>query len=232
MMNPADIAVLGTILLCGLLALAMGFVRTVLALASWAGAGLVTLWGFTFVRQPARDLVGSNLFGDVAAGVGVFIVALIAFSIVSHLLSALVRKSPLNVLDRTLGFALGLGIGVVVVALAWLGVSALMPKDGQPEWLKTARTIPVVERAAEAIKSLLPPELRKGTEDAVDDATKRAKQSEVYRGALDALTAPAGTKPAPQEGETGYKSDDRQRLDNLFQTRQGGAPSGPGAPPR
>ena len=155
-MNPADIAVVLTILLCGLLALAMGFVRTVLAMLSWIGAGLVTVWGFAYVRQPARDLIGSNLFGDLVAGLGVFIGALIVFSVVSHVLSSLVRRSPLNMLDRTLGFALGLGLGVALVSIVWIGASPLVPKDQQPDWLKTARTLPLVERSSEFVLALSP----------------------------------------------------------------------------
>jgi membrane protein required for colicin V production len=229
-MNPADIGVVLTILLCGLLALAMGFVRTVLAMLSWLGAGLVTLWGFAFVRQPARDLVGSNLFGDVVAGLGVFVGALIVFSVVSHLLATLVRKSPLSFLDRTLGFALGLVLGVGLVSIVWIGASPLLPREQHPEWLKGARTLPLIERTSEFVIALLPPSWAKPAPEGLDETTRRLKQTENFRGALDALAVPAGAKPPAKEGETGYKPDDRQRLDNLIQTREGG--QGQGAPPR
>ena len=229
-MNPADIAVVLTILVCGLLALAMGFVRTVLAMLSWIGAGLVTVWGFAYVRQPARDLIGSNLFGDLVGGLGVFIGALIVFSVVSHVLSSLVRKSPLNMLDRTLGFALGLVLGVALVSIVWIGASPLVPKDQQPDWLKTARTLPLVERSSEFVLALLPPGWSKPAQEGVDEAARKLKQSETFRGALDALAVPGTAKPPPREGETGYKPDDRQRLDNLIQTRER-AP-GQGTPPR
>ena len=231
-MNPADIAVILTILVCGLLALAMGFVRTVLAMLSWIGAALVTVWGFAFVQQPAQDLIGSKLFGNIVAGVGVFVGALIVFSVISHLLSSLVRRSPLNALDRTLGFAFGLALGVALVSVVWIGAAPYIPKekDQQPEWLKGARTLPLIERSARVVVALLPPGWSRPAQNAVDEAERAARQLEAVRGALDAVTVPAGGKSPAKEGETGYKADDRQRLDNLIQTRE--RVPGQGAPPR
>jgi membrane protein required for colicin V production len=231
-MNPADIGVILTILICGLLALAMGFVRTVLAMLSWIGAALVTVWGLAFVQLPAQELIGSKLFGNIVAGVGVFVGALIVFSVISHLLASLVRRSPLNALDRTLGFAFGLALGVALVSVVWIGAAPYIPKekDQQPEWLKGARTLPLIERSSRVVVALLPPGWSRPAQNAADEADRTARQLEAVRGALDAVTVPAGAKAPPKEGETGYKADDRQRLDNLIQTRE--RVPGQGAPPR
>ena len=219
-MNPVDLGVLGAILLCALIALVMGFVRTILALSSWAGAALVTVWGFSYVRPVAREYVSPQLLADIAAGLGVFVAALIVFSIISHLLSSMVRGSPLSFLDRTLGCVLGGGIGAVLVSLVWLGASAFVERDKMPEVLQTARTLPMVDPLAELIRTLLPAELR----GAPREAAGAVRQGDIFRGALDALGTP-GARPPPQQGETGYKTDERRRLDNLIETRQG-APSG------
>lgn len=220
-MNPVDLGVLGAILLCALIALVMGFVRTVLALSSWAGAALVTVWGFSYVRPFAREHVSPQLLADIAAGLGVFVAALIVFSIISHVLSSLVRGSPLSFLDRTLGFVLGGVIGAVLVALVWLGASAFVEREKMPEVLQTARTLPLVDPLAELIRTLLPAELR----GAPRDAAGAVRQGDIFRGALDALGTPGAPRATPQQGETGYKPDERRRLDNLIETRQG-APSG------
>jgi membrane protein required for colicin V production len=198
-MNPVDLGVLGAILLCALISLIMGFVRTILALSSWAGAALVTVWGFAYARPFARDYVSPPLLADIAAGLGVFIGALIVFSVVSHVLSSMVRGSPLSFLDRTLGFVLGGVLGAVLVAVAWLGAAAFIERDKMPEVLQTARTLPMVER--------------------------RGRQAELFRGALEAPATPT-PRAAPPAGETGYKTDERRRLDNLFETRQGTASGG------
>jgi membrane protein required for colicin V production len=223
-MNPVDLGVLGAVLFCALIALIIGFVRTILALASWAGAALVTIWGFAYARPIAREYVTPHLLADIAAGLGVFIAALIVFSIASHLLSSLVRRSSLSFLDRTLGFVLGAVIGVLLVAVVWLGASSFLERDKMPELLRTARSLPIVDQLAELVRHLLPAELRGPSREAVDEVTRRGNQAEAFRGALDALGTPA-PRAAPQPGETGYKPDDRRRLDSLFDTRQG-APAG------
>jgi membrane protein required for colicin V production len=225
-MNPVDLGVLGAILLCALVSLVMGFVRTVLALSSWAGATLVTIWGFSYVRPLARDYVSPPLLADIAAGLGVFVAALILFSVFSQILSSLVRGSPLSFLDRTLGFVLGAVIGALLVAVVWLGASSFVERDKMPEQLRTARTLPMVEQLAELVRSLLPAELRGPAREAADEATRRGRQAEFFRGALEAPSTPS-QRAAPQPGETGYKPDERRRLDNLFETRQG--PAGGGA---
>ncbi len=224
-MNPVDLGVLGAILLCALIALIMGFVRTILALLSWAGAGLVTVWGFSYVAPYAREHIAPALLANIAAGLGVFVAALVIFSVISHLLSSLVRGSPLSFLDRTLGFVLGGVIGAVLVALVWLGASGFMEKDKRPEVLQTARTLPFVDQLAELIRGFLPPELRGQPRDASDEPTRKTRQADAFRGAMEALSSPTPRMPA-QPGDTGYKPDERRRLDNLFETRQ----SAPGAP--
>lgn len=226
-MNPVDLGVLGAVLLCALIALIMGFVRTILALLSWAGAALVTVWGFSYVRPIAREYINPQLLADIAAGLSVFVTSLIIFSVISHLLSSLVRGSPLSFLDRTLGFVLGGVIGAVLVALVWLGASGFMEKDKRPEVLQTARTLPLVDQLAELIRSFLPPELRGQPRETTAEAP-RNRQADAFRGALEALGTPT-PRTTQQGGEAGYKSDERRRLDNLFETRQGtqqGTPSG------
>jgi membrane protein required for colicin V production len=224
-MNPVDLGVLGAILICALISLVMGFVRTILALSSWAGATLVTIWGFAYVRPLARDYVTPPLLADIAAGLGVFVAALILFSVVSHVLSSLVRGSSLSFLDRTLGFVLGAVIGALLVAVAWLGASSFVERDKMPEQLRTARTLPMVDQLSELVRSLLPAELRGQARDAADEAGRRGRQAELYRGALEAGPAPQ-PRAAPQPGETGYKPEERRRLDNLFETRQGSSGGG------
>ncbi|MBL8697342.1 MAG: CvpA family protein [Alphaproteobacteria bacterium] len=228
-MNPVDLGVLGAILLCALIALIMGFVRTILALLSWAGAALVTVWGFSYVRPVAREYINPSLLADIAAGLGVFVSALVVFSVVSHLLSSLVRGSPLSFLDRTLGFVLGGVIGAVLVALVWLGASGFMEKEKRPEVLQTARTLPFIDQLAEMIRGFLPPELRGQPREGGDETARKASQAAAFRNALDALSTPSGRPPA-QPGETGYKPDDRRRLDNLIDRGQGaaGAPAAGG----
>jgi hypothetical protein len=113
----------------------------------------------------------------------------------------------------------------LLVAVAWLGASSFVERDKMPEQLRTARTLPMVDQLSELVRSLLPAELRGQARDAADEAGRRGRQAELYRGALEAGPAPQ-PRAAPQPGETGYKPEERRRLDNLFETRQGSSGGG------
>ena len=79
--NLFDAIVLGVVLLSALVALLRGFVKEVLSLAAWAGAVLVTLWGFALARPYFRTFIDNQLLADAATLVALFIVSLIVFAI-------------------------------------------------------------------------------------------------------------------------------------------------------
>ena len=213
--NPADLTVALLIILSGIFAMARGFVREVLSLASWVGAALITLWGFGYARPYARAFIGNALLADIATGAALFIVSLILFSMIGGGIASLIRGTGLNALDRTLGFVFGLVRGALIVALMWLGVAWAIPAGEQPEWLRDARTRPLVERLAEYIRSFAPPELRGRTQT----VGTRLPQEPTFQAILNAPATPQA-KPATSGGETGYKLDIRNGLDGLIQRTQ------------
>jgi membrane protein required for colicin V production len=218
-MNPVDVGVLGAVFVCAVIVLARGFVRTVLALVSWVGASLATLHGFAYVRPYAHQWIDKGPIGDIAAGVAVFVAALIVFSVVSHVLSGFIRRSPLNFLDRSLGFAFGIGLGVVLVALFWLAASGFFPKDKRPDFLEGSRALPFIEIVADGLRRLLPFDIGDARKKA-DDAADAARQSDILRRAVGGANQPAAPRN-PDAAEKGYRQDERRGIDRLIETRSG-----------
>lgn len=217
-MNAGDLIVIAIILLSGLVALWRGLIREVLSLVGWVGAGLVTLWAFAYVRPYSRNLIDNPLLADLAAGVVLFVVSLVVFSVISGAIGNLVRNSSLNAIDRTLGFVFGLARGLVAIALVYLALALWVwakPAD-RPDWVTKARTLPLVEATANILRSFAPPEFRGKAQAVEDDVTRRARQAEEAHRALRALGTPAAIAPAP-ESETGYKTDVRRDLERLIQ---------------
>ncbi|MGQ0663197.1 MAG: CvpA family protein [Pseudomonadota bacterium] len=213
--NPADLIVAGVILLSGLVALARGFVREVLSLLGWAGAALVTLWGFSPLQPYARTWIDHNLIADLATGLALFIVSLVVFSLISRGLAGFVRRSALSALDRSLGFAFGLVRGAALVALAYLALGWTMPPAEHPDWILKARSLPLVVAGAELLRSLAPPEFRG---QAIGEPGRGQTRQDAER-ALRALTGSAPKAPTPG-GESGYKVEERRELERLLQSAQ------------
>ena len=207
--NAFDAIVLAVILLSALIALLRGFVKEVLSLAAWAGAVLVTLWGFALARPYFRTFIDNQLLADVATGLALFVLSLIVFAMVAHGTSALVRRSSsLTAVDRSLGFVFGIFRGALLLGLGWLALAWAIPSEKRPDWVFEARTRPAIEQIAEFLVGLAPPEFR-GQVRTVGDQAQRSGE------ALRALQQ-LQPNPASQPGETGYKRDEVQSLEQLI----------------
>lgn len=216
--NLFDAIVLGVVLLSALVALLRGFVKEVLSLAAWAGAVLVTLWGFALARPYFRTFIDNQLLADAATLVALFIVSLIVFAMIAHGTSALVRRSQsLTAVDRSLGFVFGIFRGAILLGLGWLALAWAIPSEKRPDWIFEAKTRPAVEQVAEFLVGLAPPEFR---------GQVRTAGEQAQRGS-DALRALQQLQPNPpsQPGETGYKREEVQGLEQLLDRVRPAAPS-------
>ncbi|MFB3103076.1 MAG: CvpA family protein [Alphaproteobacteria bacterium] len=215
--SPFDLAVIGVLILGALTGLVTGFVRGGLFLLSWAGAGAVTVFGFSTASPYARQYIEPTWLADLAGGAALFVVALIVLHLLSQLLSRWVRSSRLNALDRSFGLLAGLGTAAVAIAIGYLFLSDIWAED-PPEWLETARTRPVVESAALLVRDVLPETIVGKTGEHLEQLRDRAVQLDSARQALERLSRPPKTTvPAARPG---YNERERQELDRLIQNNQ------------
>lgn len=200
-----------------------GFVHEVLAIAAWVGAAAAALYGFPHVQPLARQYIGSALVADIAAGAALFLVTLLVLSIITKAAADRVRRSALNSVDSSLGFAFGLVRGGVLLCLAHLLIT--MVTDIPPSWLAEAKSYPWLERGAGLLRGLAP--------DSFGTAQGQARQ--VSKEAQDVIEAertfrkyiaPQPVTPAAKEAETGakpaqgYDRESRSQLDRLIQANQ------------
>jgi membrane protein required for colicin V production len=121
-MDPSwlDIALLVFLLLSVLVGVMRGFVFELLSLAGWFAAWLAARV-CTPMAQPYIHIgePGSSLnYGATYACV--FLAAFVVWAIAARLVRALIRATPLSVIDRLLGAGFGAVRGVLVLALAAL----------------------------------------------------------------------------------------------------------------
>ncbi len=196
-----DLILFGIMLISGLLALMRGFTREVLSLVAWGLAALAAY--FAIKQQPLTDLVlpyvDKPVLAQVAVGAIVFILVLIIVSVVSVRISDYVVDSSAGAFDRTLGFLYGLARGFVLVAIAYLFYGWLLPYDKQDNWVKNARTLPLIRQAGEILLTFMPPDIAETLNN-----TALQKNSPAP-GSTDATTEP------------GYQNNEAQGLDNLIE---------------
>jgi membrane protein required for colicin V production len=212
--NSFDLAILGVIAISAIFAFARGFVREVLSIIAWIGAGLATLYAFSHVYRLVVRFVTTPLLADLIAGAGLFVTSLIVLTILTGYLGRFVQSSALSPIDRTLGLIFGLARGAVLVSLAYLMVDISLPPSDRPGWIKQAKSEPFLAQGAELLRSALPEPLQiKGTA-ATDDA-QRALADKAMR----ALSSPAAPSPAKSgEGQApNYKPGDRRDMNRLIE---------------
>ena len=223
--NLFDFIVIAVILLSGLFAFASGFVKEVLWVAAWVGAGIVTVYAFPMALPIADKFLPKGIIAGVAAGASVFVLALIVLSIVVSALGSVISKRlkevGLSTIDRTLGLLFGLLRGFVIACFLYLGVTSAMSEADRPQWIKEARSAPMLESGASTLTALLPPTLRSRVETIANDAARKIDQDRQADTAYRSLATP---KPgdAPQSG-TGAKPGsnlDRRGMDRVIQQNQ------------
>lgn len=151
-----DIILAAIMLISGFLAMLRGLTREVLSILSWAVAAVATLYFFPKYQAEARTYIEPNLLADAVLAGGIFLVVLIIVSLITVRISDGVLDSRVGALDRTLGFIFGLARGLVLVVIAYLFFTWLVPEETQPEWIRTARSLPILKQTGEGIVSLLP----------------------------------------------------------------------------
>ena len=154
-----DFLLLGVMLVSGLLAMIRGFMREVLSIAAWATAAVATILLYNRLLPIAKESISNDMLATVAVVGGVFLVTLLLVSIITVRISDMILDSRIGALDRTLGFLFGLARGLIIVVVAFLFFSWLVPSNKQPEGVRNAKSRVVLENTGEWLQALLPQDM-------------------------------------------------------------------------
>jgi membrane protein required for colicin V production len=151
-----DIVLIVVMLISGLLAMVRGFMREVLSIIAWVLAAGATLYSYAKLLPLAKQYFNNDIVATVAVIGGVFLVTLLVVSVLTVRLSDMVLDSRVGALDRTLGFLFGLARGLVIVVVAFIFFTWLVPDRSQPEWVKSAKSRVVLTGTGQWLMSMLP----------------------------------------------------------------------------
>jgi membrane protein required for colicin V production len=143
------------------------------------------------------------------------VVTLVVLFLVSSLLGGWVRHSRLNALDRSLGMVSGLGTIALILAVAYIAMEQVWPPSKQPDWVRDARSIPLIKSAAQSLNEILPEEFKLMGKAAANDVSDKARDLQRFQ----KLVRPAS------DGETrgqqpGYDKRARRDLNRIIQNTQ------------
>src|SRR5271163_3449735 len=188
-----DLAVLGIVLVSALLSMMRGFTREVLAIASWAAAAAAAYCFYPILMPYLTPYIHKEVIAQAAAAAAVFFITLIVVSLFTVRLSDAILDSKIGALDRSLGFVFGVARGFLLAVVAFAIFNWLVSEKQQPEWVKTAKTRPVLTDTADKIVAMLPEDAAATVDAWIKSRTNAALPSEEP---ADESGAPATTKPA------------------------------------
>ena len=199
-----DLVLLGVMLISGLLAMVRGFMREILSIAAWGAAALVTLYAFSKLLPTAKTYFNNDTVASVVVVAGVFIVV----SIITVRISDMILDSRIGALDRTLGFLFGLARGLLIVVVAFLFFSWLVPDKQRPDWVNGAKSRVVLQGTGDWLMALLP-------DDPENTILKRFKKNKPDE-------EPTDTEPATPGAGDGYTKPARDQLKKLIDGKPAG----------
>jgi membrane protein required for colicin V production len=134
-----------------------GLIFELLSVTGW----FVAYFAAQFFAPQVAPLIpigaaGSGL-NQGAAFAGVFIAALLAWSLIARLLRLLVQRSPLSATDRMLGAAFGMARAAVLL-LAVATVVGLTPLSRSTAWQQSSAAV-WLDSALRGLKPVLPPDI-------------------------------------------------------------------------
>jgi len=214
-----DIVLIVVMLVSGLLAMIRGFMREVLSIIAWVLAAVATLYSYAKLLPYAKQYFNNDVFAAIAVIGGVFLVTLLVVSILTVRISDMVLDSRVGALDRTVGFLFGLARGLVIVVVAFLFFTWLVPDRSQPEWVKSAKSRVVLTGTGQWLMSMLPED----PESTILKKLKRPRPGETdtpesqpdQHGELD--------KPTGSRADLGYDRSSRAGMQQLLEVKGNGA---------
>jgi membrane protein required for colicin V production len=212
-----------------------GFLHETLAIFAVVAAIFAALyfgpWLFPWMHQH----IATEWLAVTAAYAAVFLVVYIPLAFLSRRISNSVRSSALGPLDRMLGVAFGVVRGLVTVGLVYIGFVHYVPAHDHPASFTHARSLPLMQKTAEVLRSLVPNyghnDFGVHPRDELGDLIRRNEGPVKVENAGENTQVPEDPMShkniSAQRTEKGYGAKDRRALDSLVEATGNGGSSKP-----
>ncbi len=220
-----DIVVGLVVLASALISFMRGFIRETLTIAGVVGgilaavfvgpafAPIVRNWFGTGEGKKLFDIIPMEIVADATAYGVIFIAVVIIISVISHFISGAAKAMGLGPVDRTLGVIFGVARALVLLGLVYLPFHLLMDNDRKQEFFADSKTHYFIEKISATMAAYLPEseETEKTIKDGAGDLFKKKLEEQDILG-----TGKKEETPDKTPVEEGYKDEQREKLDKLF----------------
>ena len=208
--DPTDLAILIIIFCFGFFSLFRGFIKELISIISWIFAVLVAFYFTPFVLSKVQVVLPSLSLSPLIAGVLIAVVVYILFRILGGLFQKRLGKTNISAVNRSLGFLLGLAKGFALVCITFFITKTFLNEAEYPNWLRTSKSLPLIESTTMFAASQLPMYLRKNFKQKPIDSFKTETKMK-----FESLNLPK-LKQGYSHKDTVYNKNQRLLMDKEF----------------
>ena len=125
-----------------------GFVLSILAMAKWLLAYIITLIIFPKVKPYVKDIIDNEYVLDVSLGVIIFIIVIFLVLLVNKGISKAIRYTGLGSLDTIFGFFFGFVRSYIISVCIFSAVHIVYNHDKWPINLDKSYIFPYLEKGS------------------------------------------------------------------------------------
>ena len=125
-----------------------GFILSILSMAKWLLAYVITLILFPRVKPYVKDIIDNEYVLDVGLGITIFIVIIFLVLLVNKGISKAVRYTGIGGLDTTFGFFFGFIKAYIISVCIFSGVHIVYNYDKWPINIDKSYAFPYLEKGS------------------------------------------------------------------------------------
>ena len=125
-----------------------GFILSILSMAKWLLAYVITLILFPRVKPYVKDIIDNEYVLDVSLGITIFIVVIFLVLLVNKGISKAVRYTGIGGLDTTFGFFFGFIKAYIISVCIFSGVHIVYNYDKWPINIDKSYAFPYLEKGS------------------------------------------------------------------------------------
>ena len=125
-----------------------GFVLSILSMAKWLLAYVITLILFPRIKPYVKDIIDNEYVLDVGLGIAIFIVVIFLVLLVNKGISKAVKYTGIGGLDTTFGFFFGFVKAYIIAVCIFSGIHIVYNHDKWPINLDKSYTFPYLEKGS------------------------------------------------------------------------------------
>ena len=135
-----------------------GFVLSILAMAKWLLAYIITLIIFPRVKPHFKDIIDNEYILDIGLGLGIFIIVIFLVLLVNKGISKAVRYTGLGSLDTIFGFFFGFVRSYIIAVCIFSGIHIVYNYDKWPINSDKSFIFPYLEKGSNYLLKEFPNE--------------------------------------------------------------------------